>query len=468
MEHIETIEKQREFKKFLEHSPRIVFSAKFGDGKTQFLNEIKENREFMDYQFFTIYPVNYVVAENADIFEYVKRDILLQMAKMKLLNEIDLDALISSFASFENFREILSFLVSFLPAGDFINKLIDKGLEIKDKYQEQKATLDKYEATFKAQRGGLYEEDAYTQLIQEGLNYLRESTNVEGGNKKSVLIIEDLDRLDPGHLFRILNVISAHIDAYAYKNNAAENKFGFDNIVIVMDYDTTRYIFEHFYGKKASYNGYMSKFMSVEPFRYSLKDLAMPELINKLEKLIGARVVKMWYGVIAERVEEFSIRDISRLCAFDYRSRILKPYVTISGLKYSTDLPIFRLLICLSEMGVHLNEILNFGKKPFEGRIQDMIELFYPVYHAANKMSDIYFDMGPDNETGENTVYGCVLSEKDGVVVNISCAQAMAWGNGLKMFDEEKLDEDLIEAIPKFEEGISLASLNRSLVQINS
>lgn len=31
MEHIETIEKQREFKRFLEHSPRIVFSAKFGD-----------------------------------------------------------------------------------------------------------------------------------------------------------------------------------------------------------------------------------------------------------------------------------------------------------------------------------------------------------------------------------------------------------------------------------------------------
>lgn len=29
--------------------------------------------------------MNYVVAENADIFEYVKRDILLQMAKADLL-----------------------------------------------------------------------------------------------------------------------------------------------------------------------------------------------------------------------------------------------------------------------------------------------------------------------------------------------------------------------------------------------
>ena len=45
MKHIETIEKQREFKSYLEHSPRIVFSAKFGDGKTQFLNEVKQNEE---------------------------------------------------------------------------------------------------------------------------------------------------------------------------------------------------------------------------------------------------------------------------------------------------------------------------------------------------------------------------------------------------------------------------------------
>lgn len=46
MEHIETIEKQREFKNFQKYSPRIVFSAKFGDGKTQPLNELKENKEF--------------------------------------------------------------------------------------------------------------------------------------------------------------------------------------------------------------------------------------------------------------------------------------------------------------------------------------------------------------------------------------------------------------------------------------
>lgn len=75
-------------------------------------------------------------------------------------------------------------------------------------------------------------------------------------NQKCVQIIGDLDRLDLGHLFRILNVLSAYID---YKSTT--NKFGFTNIVAVLDYETAKHIFTHFYGKKANYDGYMSKFI---------------------------------------------------------------------------------------------------------------------------------------------------------------------------------------------------------------
>lgn len=460
MQQINTKGKQSEFKAYLDSSPRIILSAKFGDGKTQFLKEVAQNEEFNDYQFFTIYPVNYVVGENADIFEYVKRDVLLQMAKADLLNKIDLNALITSFASFETFKEVLSFLVSCMPAGDFINKLIEKGLAIKEEYDEKKKTLKKYEAIFTAMRGGIYEEDAYTQIIRGGLDYLRNRLDDEGGSKKSVLVIEDLDRLDPGHLFRILNVISAHIDNQDYLDNISKNKFGFDNVVLVMDYDATRHIFEHFYGKDASYNGYMSKFMSTEPFRYSLRDLAIPMLHRKLEEQLGTQIVKMWFGVIYPRLQELSIRDIARLYDFDYRSRVMIPNVSIRAYRFSTDLPIFRLLIYLTEMGINFKEILDFGKKPIECRPQDIIELFYPVFLAANKMPDIYFKMGQDHETGEYIVYGCSLSEKNGVVVNISCGQAMSWGSGLKSFEDENIEEDLIAALPKLGEGACLASLN--------
>lgn len=34
--------------------------------------------------------------------------------------------------------------------------------------------------------------------------------------KRFVLVFEDMDRIDPAHIFRILNVISAHMD-YGYK-----------------------------------------------------------------------------------------------------------------------------------------------------------------------------------------------------------------------------------------------------------
>ena len=64
-------------------------------------------------------------------------------------------------------------------------------------------------------------------------------------HKKVVLIVEDLDRIDPAHLFRILNIFSAHID-YCYKNavipdrSIVGNKFGFDNIVLVCDFSNIK------------------------------------------------------------------------------------------------------------------------------------------------------------------------------------------------------------------------------------
>ena len=388
MQHIDTIEKQIEFKTYLETSPRIIFSAKFGDGKSQFLKEVAQNEEFKEYQFFTIYPVNYVVAENADIFEYVKRDILLQLAKAGLLNDIDLEKLITSVASFETFKEILTFLVSCLPSGDFINKLIDKGLAIKDKYDEQKTTLEKYNAVFRAMRGGLYEEDAYTKMIREALNYLRTSINVAGGNKKSVLVIEDLDRLDPGHLFRILNVISAHIDNPDYYGNNGDNKFGFDNIVIVMDYSVTKQIFKHFYGPDASYEGYMSKFLTCQPFYYSFTQIAREALYEHLDNVVGLEAVIEYMPNLRKRIEKMSVRDIERLISFDYRTRKKRDSMKIMAYNFSCELPLFKLLCLMVECGLSIAEIRDDLAYQTNQSEQGYIELVYPLHLQA---SDSFF-----------------------------------------------------------------------------
>lgn len=89
--------------------------------------------------------------------------------------------------------------------------------------------------------------------------------------------MKDMDRLDPAHLFRIMNVFSAHMD-YDYRSmqsidsSLVGNKFGVSNVVFVMHEKNTEALFHHFYGECADYDGYMSKFYNKDIFRFSLAD----------------------------------------------------------------------------------------------------------------------------------------------------------------------------------------------------
>ena len=56
---------------------------------------------------------------------------------------------------------------------------------------------------------------------------------------------------------------------------------------VTLDYDTTRHIFHHFYGEKANYEGYMTKFMSHNPFYYSITYEARNYLLQLLRERCG-------------------------------------------------------------------------------------------------------------------------------------------------------------------------------------
>lgn len=277
MENISIEHKIEQFKTHILDNKRVILSAKFGDGKTFFLEQVKETLS-NEFYFITLYPVNYAVAKNEDVFEYIKRDILLQLANDGILSNIDFEAVANSIFCWENLREVISFLLSCVSGGEFYKKILVKAEKFKKEYDKRKSTWDKYDLFFTNQKGGLYEHDAYTKMIESGIEYIGNPTKPQGG-KKSVLIIEDLDRIDPRHLFRILNVLGAHIDT-----NKDENKFGFENIVVVLDYITTEHIFHHFYGQDANYYGYMSKFMSCYPFEYSIKEIAKGYVYDYIEK----------------------------------------------------------------------------------------------------------------------------------------------------------------------------------------
>ncbi|MBQ4083085.1 MAG: hypothetical protein IJC77_02305 [Bacteroidaceae bacterium] len=446
--------KLNDFKNHLENADRMILSAKFGEGKSFFLQQVREDIErFSEYEFITIYPVNYVVAPNEDIFEYIKRDILIQLAKLDLLSGIDLERLITSIFSFENFKEVISFLFSCIPGGNICSKLLDKATEISQKYEEQKKTYEKYFKTFEVQKGGLYEDDAYTQMIKEALNLLKNGYN-EGGKdnppKKPVLIIEDLDRLDPAHLFRILNVISAHIDDCS-KPDKVGNKFGFSNIVIVMDYDTTQHIFEHFYGKEASYAGYMSKFLSEEPFRYSITELALPKLKEKIKQEVG--INKDFFDVFRImnlKLAKLSMRDIVRLYDLNASSRIYQESIRVREESLSTQLPIFKLLIYMTELGMSCGDI----DKDLElktRRCVEYLKLLFPLHFASKDGGAICYDVGDNG-------YEIVLDKEDGVVNRIRIQNTIMSGAPINVIRDLKCSM----YSQSLSEYIDFSGLNRS------
>ena len=270
---------------------RVVLSAKFGDGKTFFLKKFKE-KCMMDaespFEFITLYPVNYQVLGNKDIFELIKHDVLLQILQAGI---IDVRYEITDRMAFEfyvqshfctvgeSFFEMLKscgaddmvtkgFLAAFKSV-NWLKSLKDKVGEFK-KEIDQTAFLDNYLSTF--DENSVYENDIITKIIRDNIKAYQEKNG-----KRVVLVIEDMDRLDPAHLFRIMNVFSAHMD-YGYRSmqpidsSLVGNKFGVSNVVFVMHEKNTEALFHHFYGESADYDGYMSKFYNKDIFRFSLVD----------------------------------------------------------------------------------------------------------------------------------------------------------------------------------------------------
>lgn len=290
MEKIDISQYITDFKQVFEKESRMIFSAKFGDGKSYFLNEFIESFDSKkgDYYFITLHPVNYVVEDNKDIIEYIKRDILFQLIKDdKIIDYETADVkLFDAIFNKESLLKLLQFIACIAPVpalGNAVEKIKTLASCVKsvyEKYQEQNDVniSDDYLNGFYGKKGSISECDAFTMLIQNTLQHIM---------GKKVLIVEDLDRLDPAHLFRIMNVLSSQIDNPYYDDCHNKNKFGFDKIILVMDYDITRHLFHHFYGMNANYDGYMNKFMNSTPFCFSITEAAQMQVRERIKQLIG-------------------------------------------------------------------------------------------------------------------------------------------------------------------------------------
>lgn len=279
----------KEFFDHLKANPRTILSSKFGDGKSYFLNNFKETDYVQEhFTFLTIYPVNYQVVSNEDIFTLIKHDILFQLLLNDMVsNQIVVSTDVALWFYMQNKGEsLLSDLMYYLSAIAIPNEhkpAILTGMKTLKLFKDLKSKFDKFKEKYNedalledflknADASTIYEEDIVTSIIKKTIENYKLRTK-----KEVVLIVEDMDRIDPAHIFRILNIFSAHID-YCYKNfvkpndTLIGNKFGLSNIMLVCDHTNIRKIFKHLYGEHTDFSGYIGKFLSSMPFYYSLRE----------------------------------------------------------------------------------------------------------------------------------------------------------------------------------------------------
>lgn len=318
------------------NNSRLFFSAKFGDGKTTFLNEFKERYE-EKYKTITLFPINYQIVDNKDIFELIKRDILLQLLMLEDLvleeNDITFSGELYMYLNNNkaNLAEDLTIAVAdllsnipFIPNTKEVFKRLFKNI---DRFKTQKQEIEektndivKVDKFLDQSNVCIYEFDAISQLIYTLIKQYRKKVK-----KDIVLIIEDLDRIDPKHLFRLLNIFSAHFDRVnkginELDCNLSDNKFGFDKIVFVCDYNNIKKIFHHFYGNGTDFKGYITKFSSVPPFRYSLKKSyhnyimsILPETISQYEiisNILSGMIIDKYSKNDGSNLDQESLRTI--------------------------------------------------------------------------------------------------------------------------------------------------------------
>ena len=261
--------------KFKEHicapnNYRLLFSGKYGSGKTYFLQEYFDiNKD--KYETFHLFPTNYAVSSNEDIVKLLQFDIMYEIIRKGILEPSE---------KFFSNKDIIAPFLRNHASGiirDVVSHCSSIGKKLADIYDNSQKWLDKFES-FKQQMNETESDKAraafekllkeveyceYTELIELALS------NIE--NKQKVLIVDDLDRIDPEHIFRLLNVFSAQLSDYFPAHASAsqnENRFGFDKVIFVCDIDNIRNIYHAKYGEKTDFLGYIDKFYSIGPFYY--------------------------------------------------------------------------------------------------------------------------------------------------------------------------------------------------------
>lgn len=386
---IESVSKRFEEHLAIPNNNRIIFSGKFGIGKTWFLNEFfKERKEAFNK--ILISPVNYAVSSNEDIFELIKADIIKDLfvtGKIDL-KKLPTDNTLQNIAGFVEKKPmvignfVLKMLAKLNPATEIAKELIDAIAEIYKSYKNhlkekndinitRSEQLNTYIDDITEKIGNIYEHNYITRVIN---SFLKEVRN--DGKKKNVLIIDDLDRIDPEHIFRILNVLSAH-------NNqlGEENKFAFDYILIVCDIENIKKIFYHKYGKDVDFDGYIDKFYSTEIFEFTNND-AVNNYLNVIFGPQNNGLISLTKMLLLSfnKASVVTVRKLIKYkCEVQIEDIVLHEFDTeVIKQKFNESLPSF---------------IESFGKLQITTKDTSIIKLFKIMSFVFGSFSDFFVSL---------------------------------------------------------------------------
>lgn len=283
---------------YIEGNARIFFSGQFGIGKTYFLNSFFE-KNVDKYDVYHLFPVQYQIHSNDDVVDLLKYDLLVELSKKNenIFKENEVEGIKESSLLFYSWIKekysVNQTLQSILLAGEFLSELspdpvtgllgklgrpMKNLLKIDEEFQKfkkeykhgEKGLVEKYEKAIRTKIAS--ESDYISSLVKDKINQNKK-------NRKSVLVLDDMDRVDPEHIFRILNVLSAHFE------RDEENKFGFDVVIFVADYSNLKHIFRHKYGSQTDFDGYMDKFFTVTPYYFDNKKAIIARIDEIVKKI---------------------------------------------------------------------------------------------------------------------------------------------------------------------------------------
>lgn len=404
----------------LSNNERIIFSGKFGSGKTTFLNDFFNQGEYKNYHVIKLYPIHYSISSNEDIFEYIKFDILFQL----LVQNVECNAITYSDKELlpeyiaTNLYPILGKFIKVIPCiGKQINDLTSILEKVSKDYQafkdkkndnELSQTMNFLKNIINDSIGNPYERNQLSTIINTMLDNIKKN----GSDSKNVLLIDDFDRIDPEHTFRLLNIFSSQCD----NQFIVGEKFAFDHIIFVCDINNIRTIFHHKYGLETDFTGYIDKFYSRQIFNFDIRNEFIEELNMFLSPLKDSRYINgMAWQFITPIIEELINRgEMNLRTAHRFSTITIQPYsygIRGTVMKYSN--------VAVSVFNV-LSAIL--GEDDLERIIDkyDSMALMYSVYSPLMYSAGVFFDIISHDkykfDIEGNSIYDCNIGD-----YNYSC-----------------------------------------------